>query len=80
MNLDRNARADQEDFRNVAAAPFQPGRTRWCPGTELEGVGNALSGRAGCIVGCTEVRNLVHEISVTQFQRARGHDRSRPLA
>lgn len=48
MNLDRNAGADEEAFRNVAAAPFQPGRTRWRPGTELEGVGNAhLGGQVG---------------------------------
>lgn len=39
-----------------------------------------LRGWAGWILRCTEVRNLVYEISVTQFQCARGHDRSEPAA
>lgn len=37
-------------------------------------------GWARWILGCTEVRNVVYEISVTQFQCARGHDRSKPAA
>lgn len=37
-------------------------------------------GWAGWILGCTEVRNVVYEISVTQFQCARGHDRSKSAA
>lgn len=40
----------------------------------------AACGRAGWILRCTEVRNLVYEISVTQFQCARGHDRREPAA
>lgn len=37
---------------------------------------------AGFILGCTEVRNLLYEISVTQFQCARGlcHDKNKPAA
>lgn len=35
---------------------------------------------AGWILRCTEVRNLVYEISVTLFQCARGHDGSEPAA
>lgn len=34
-------------------------------------------GGAGWILGCSGVRNLVYEVSVTQFQCARGHDRNK---
>lgn len=50
-----------------------------------ECVGVRVCGWWGCsgwIRGCTEVRNVVYEISVTQFQCARGlcHDRNKPSA
>lgn len=72
MSRDRNASRPRKHQRGSGSAwKYEVG-----PGAGAGGRGGnsrlgARSRRAGWILGCTEVRNLVFEISVTQFQRAR---------